>query len=77
MKTQNDLILSHLERGGTITAKRAERWPFLCRRLAARVADLRAEGHDIQTEIIKGRCPRSGRIIRWARYKLLTTGEAK
>ena len=50
--TQAQRILSHLKRGNKLTPKGAAS-RFDCMRLAARVADLRDEGHDIKTTLIK------------------------
>ena len=40
-----------------------------CLRLAARVADLRADGFDIRSELV------SGNGKRWAKYTLIVKGE--
>ena len=45
--TQNDLILASLKRGTRLTPIDALR-DFGCFRLAARICDLRAEGHHIE-----------------------------
>jgi hypothetical protein len=50
--TQCDLILDHLERGGTLTPMSAFH-TFEITRLAARVLDLRRKGYPIQTDKIK------------------------
>jgi hypothetical protein len=52
-RTQADAILSHLKRGKPITPIQAAR-KFKCHRLAARILDLRGDGHDISTERKKG-----------------------
>ena len=70
MKTQKQLIREHLQAGKKITHKQAERWPFLCRRLAARICDLRGEGMPIRSRTIKNRCPRTGQRIAYAQYYL-------
>ena len=46
--SQNSRILAHLKRGRAITALQALKL-FNCFRLAARVLDLKAAGHDIVT----------------------------
>jgi hypothetical protein len=46
--TQNDMIRTHLQSGKSITPLDALR-EYGCFRLAARIADLRAEGLNIQT----------------------------
>jgi hypothetical protein len=48
MTTQCDQILSHLKRGKTITQVDAFN-EYGCWRLAARVKDLRNQGHDVLT----------------------------
>ncbi len=58
------LILAHLRKGLTLTAKEA-RALFRCDRLAARIKDLRYSGHDIYTTM------ESGGGKRWARYSLI------
>jgi len=68
MKSQNQVILEYLKAGNTITAKRAERAPFYCMRLAARIADLRRDGYHIETTILKRKSPRTGKPVRFARY---------
>ena len=50
--TQNQLILSHLKTNKGITAMEALN-QYGCFRLAARINDLRNDGHDITTETIK------------------------
>jgi hypothetical protein len=45
--TQNDLILSHLQSGKTLTQLECTEI-FLCTRLGARIWDLRHQGHNIQ-----------------------------
>ena len=44
--TQNEAILNYLQSGGSITALESVQ-EFGCMRLAARIADLKADGHDI------------------------------
>lgn len=46
--TQNEQVLQHLQKGHALTALTALRL-FSLLRLAARVRDLRAAGHDIRT----------------------------
>lgn len=61
--TQRDQILRSLKRGKTLTPMDALA-QFDCFRLAARIAELRRDGHQIETiqEHRKGK--------RWARYRL-------
>ena len=49
MKSQNERILQHLKRGRKITPLDALE-KFGCFRLAARISDLRSQGHVISTE---------------------------
>lgn len=49
MKSQNEKILQYLKRGGKITPISALNM-FGCFRLAARISDLRRDGHVISTE---------------------------
>lgn len=62
--TQAQQILRHLESGKTVTDLDALNL-FRCRRLAARINDLRREGHEIRTEIEK-----TANGARIARYSL-------
>ncbi len=61
---QAALILGHLRHYGDITPMEAL-GQYRCFRLAARINDLRAEGHRIITEAQRG----EGK--RWARYRLV------
>ena len=61
MDAQRDAILWHLEHRGSITPREASN-ELGCDRLAARVHELRREGHPIKTTWEK----RNGK--RWARY---------
>jgi len=63
--SQSRAILSALQAGDTLTRLEAER-RFGCARLAARIADLRAMGHDVKTAWEKS----NGK--RYARYYLNT-----
>jgi len=49
MKSQNEAILQHLKKGKKITPLDALE-KFGCFRLAARISDLRKDGHIISTE---------------------------
>lgn len=62
--TQNDMIRTHLQSGKSITPLDALR-EYGCFRLAARIADLRAEGLNIQTSTIQsnGKTYASYRIV--------------
>jgi len=69
VKTQNQEILAHLKKGESITANQAIKL-FRCFRLAARIADLRAQGNEIVSQERKMKSKRSGRTIRYASYRL-------
>ncbi len=62
--TQNEKVLQRLRDGERVTAKAVavmlDVW-----RLSARIAELRAQGHDIETEMVT-----NGRV-RYARYRLV------
>ena len=70
MKTQNQEILNFLKTGKSITAARAIH-DFRCYRLAARICDLRALGHNILTTTVKRRSKRSGKMVAYAAYFLV------
>ena len=66
--TQNEMILRYLQDNGSITPLDAIR-EFGCLRLSARIADLRAKGHEIETEIQVSK-NRYGNNVGYARYTL-------
>lgn len=53
-KTQTEMVLDYMERFGEITPLEALS-AIGCFRLAARIADLRAEGHEIARTMSKGK----------------------
>lgn len=59
-------ILDYIDRHGSITDNEA-RDVIGCHRLAARIADLKAIGIDIRTEMVSG-IRRNGQPCRYARY---------
>jgi len=61
--TQTETILAHLQAGGSITPIDALR-DYGCFRLAARIKDIRDEGHDVQTDW------ETDGVKKWARYSL-------
>lgn len=65
--TQSDEILAHLKAGNKITASYAMNH-FRCYRLAARICDLRNDGHTILTRTVKRKSKRTGRILSFAEY---------
>lgn len=66
--TQKEMILKHLKEAGSITPGVALE-EYGCFRLSARIADLKADGHEIQTTM-EARKNRFGKTVRFARYKL-------
>lgn len=52
MKSQNAKILDHLQKGNSITPLLALS-KFNCLRLSGRIHNLRSQGHDIKTDIVK------------------------
>ena len=66
--TQCDKILFHLQTIGPITPVEALD-QYGCFRLAARVAELKAEGYPITSEIVSKR-NRFGETVRFAKYRL-------
>ena len=66
--SQSDAILADLERGELLTPLDALK-RYGCLRLAARIADLRGRGHQIET------VPQRGGGKQWAGYRLLIRSE--
>ena len=73
MANQCDLILMHMKKYGSITAKEAED-EYGCMRLASRINELRREGVEIVSEIITGKS-RHGGTTHYARYSLAEVGQ--
>ena len=65
--TQCEKILRYMELHGSITARQALN-ECGCMRLAARIHDLREQGHDIHMELVKVRTRQGSTYV--ARYKL-------
>jgi len=61
-------ILNHMVEHGSITQGEATA-SYGCTRLAARIDDLKRDGHSIRTEMIDG-LNRFGKPVRFARYTL-------
>lgn len=68
MKTQNQQIIDALKSGAGLTALDAQE-RFGIMRLAARVNDLRADGHNIVSERVEV-LNRQGELVKVARYWL-------
>ena len=73
MAKQTDLILMHMKKYGSITAKEAEN-EYGCMRLASRISDLRRMGVAINAEIVAGK-NRHGGKTHYARYRLAEVAE--
>lgn len=66
MKPQTQMVLDYIREHGSITPREAED-EIGCMRLAARIAEIRGEGHAIRKEIVT-RKNRYGEKVRFARY---------
>lgn len=66
--TQNERLLRHLQDYGEIDSIVALR-EYGIMRLAARIGELRQNGHPIITECVKGR-NRYDEVTRYARYRM-------
>ena len=70
--TQKKAILEHLQKYGRITDAEAYTGKMKCRRLGARIWDLRHEGYNIITD--KGESVNEyGHTVRYAIYRLVKT----
>ena len=69
--TQEQTILNHLQKYGSITALEAvEKYRIM--RLASRISDLRQAGYKINTDFEKSRKGEKA----WARYRLIRPSES-
>lgn len=68
--TQSQQILNHLREHGSITPMTALA-EYGCMRLGARIYDLKACGHQINTTI-ENKVGRNGKQVRYARYWMKT-----
>ena len=66
-KSQKQLILEYLRKHGSITADEAQSYCKRCHRLAARIAELRADGHNIITDTKDS----DGNTVNYAIYRLI------
>lgn len=64
--SKKQLILDYLRKHGSITPDEARIYCRKCERLAARISELRADGHNIITDN-KGA---DGKIVNYAIYRL-------
>ena len=73
MANDRDLILMHIEKYGSITAKEADDM-YGIMRCASRINELRKLGVPIKTELIAAK-NRRGKISNFARYSLEEVGQ--
>lgn len=66
--SQNEMILEHMKKFGSITSADAYEL-YGCHRLGARIADLKAVGHAITSEMESGK-NRFGQTVHYKRYRL-------
>lgn len=66
-KSQKQLILEYLLKHGSITADEAQTHCKRCHRLAARISELRADGHNIITDNKDA----DGNTVNYAIYRLV------
>ena len=65
---QCDLILGHILKYGAISDKEAYNM-YSCRRLGARIHDLRQRGYDVTTTMVKGK-NQFGYTVEYAVYRI-------
>ena len=65
--SKKELILNYLQRYGAITPDEARIYCRKCERLAARISELRAEGHNIITD----NKDNNGKTVNYAIYRLV------
>lgn len=63
-KSQCELILSHLQSGGTLTVFEAMFEPFKCMALSQRIGNLKRDGYPIKSEMV--RLPSGKRVARYS-----------
>lgn len=73
--THAKLILEHMIKFGSITPGDALA-EYGCMRLAARIADIRADGIEVETEMVKAK-NRFGKTVKYARYYLKREDQSK
>ena len=73
MANHRELILMHMKKYGSITAKEAEN-EYGCMRLASRINELRRDGVAIISEIVSGKGKHGGKT-HYARYRLAEVAE--
>ena len=70
--SKKQLILDYLRKHGSITPDEARLYCRKCERLAARISELRSEGHNITTDNKDS----SGNVVNYAIYRLEVTNNA-
>ena len=65
-KSQKQMVLEYLQKNGSITPDEAQAHCKRCHRLAARISELRADGHNIVTDNKDSR----GNVVNYAIYRL-------
>lgn len=65
-ESKKDLILAYLRKHGSITPDEARIYCRKCERLAARISELRADGHSIITT----NKDQNGKTVNYAIYRL-------
>jgi len=73
-KSQNAIILEHIQNGNKIDPEKAGVM-CRCKRLAARVGELRERGFNIKTEMISY-IDKDGVKIKYGEYSLISQNEA-
>ena len=68
--TQKQFVLRHLQEYGSIEPWTALR-EYGCYRLGAIIFNLRADGYNITTEIMKAKSRITGKPVRFAKYTLI------
>jgi hypothetical protein len=63
-KSQSQLILAHLQSGGTLTVFEAMFEPFRCMALSQRCGNLKQDGWNIKSEMVK--LPSGKRVARYS-----------
>ena len=65
--SKKELILAYLQKHGSITPDEARIYCRKCERLAARISELRADGHNIVTD----KKDKDGKTVNYAIYRLV------
>lgn len=71
-QSKKELILAYLRKHGSITPDEARLYCRKCERLAARISELRADGHNIITD----NKDNQGKTVNYAIYRLVREEKA-